>query len=953
MKKMMTILAALLSLSMFMSAMAYDHNWKFVAAGDASTYAIDQDGSLWGWGWNESGQLGLGSGSDERTATPVQISTEKWTMAAAGKAYAFFLKEDGTLWAAGDNSKGVQGTGDGTAHKTLTQIGTDSDWKYVNTTRFFGYSAFAIKTDGTLWAWGEGEMCALGLGNFSNKPTPTQVGTDTDWTAVTVGAAHGMGLKSDGSLWMWGWNERGQLADMTDGTGSLFVKRPQQYGEDTDWVKVFAVGYCSYAIKADGTLWAWGDNQDDLLFGYQSNDTTSIKTPRKITSIEGKVTHISGCENTRIVAVGENGVATKVYAWGSNYDGALGDGKGSSLDLALDPKSYSPVEVKLKAGLKFTQLASGQFYSNVLTDEGRIYAWGKNRGGQLGNFVELNQMTFASSPILSAEVETDAEGVFTFDAQNIPSALSTAKKLVLTGEWSTYDFQMLTASIGNNAGLPPAGNASIEEVDMSQATIASSTTFYVPQGLQTYGLFNGCKSLATFKMPAAEQAANFKSLRSAFQNNAALTSIDLSGCVNVTSIEDAFYGCASLTEVDLSACNKITSSISAFDKCTSLETIKLPAKITIGKFMFGDCTALTTIDWSLFEGEVPSFAAGVFSDVFQYVEDLKAITLLVPAEAYEAFANHADWSRLNVQKVGGAEEEPVEGEYVFDAANIPSLADAVIIRLTGAWGSSDFQALTTTLGNNAGFPAAGNDLLQVVDMSQATILEGTSLNVSAGFSTAGVFSACRALTTVIMPNAENAANFTKFKQAFQNCSALAEIDLSNCSGLTTIEDAFLNCASLESVDLSSSSALTTTTSAFKGCEKLATVKLPSVFKFSSNLFNDCFALSEIDWSLYQGTEAPTYVASAFDAFDYTLSDITIKVPSAAYAAFLADSKWSKFNIVEVTGDYTGVEKVETENVARVVYNIKGQYITTLAPGVGVEVLPKGLYIVGGEKIFKR
>lgn len=650
MKKIMTIVATLLGLSMFMSAVAYEHNWKFVTAGDASTYAIDEDGTLWGWGWNESGQLGLGAGSDERTATPQQISTDKFVMVASGKAYAFFLKEDGTLWAAGDNSKGVQGVGDGSAHKVLTQIGTDNNWKYVNTTRFFGYSAFAIKTDGTLWAWGEGEMCALGLGGFANKTTPTQVGTDTDWKKVVVGAAHGMGIKEDGSLWMWGWNERGQLADMTEGAGSLFVKTPKQYGTETDWVDVFAVNYCSYAIKSDGTLWAWGDNQDDYLFGYQSNDTTSIYTPRQVTAIEGKVVFISGCESTRIIATGENGVATKVYAWGSNNDGALGDGNGKSVDLGLDPKSFSPVEVKLPANINITQIASGQFYTNVLTDEGRIYAWGKNRGGQLGNFVELNQMTYVATPIISAEVAEDNDGTYTFDAQNIPSGLNTAKKLILTGEWGTEDFQSLTAAIGNNSGFPPAGNNTIAEVDMSQITVKPDTWLYVSQGTSMYGVFSGCKALATVIMPAAEQAANFKSLRSAFQNNISLKSIDLSGCVNVTNITDAFYGCESLTEIDLSNCPNITNAESAFDKCMSLVTIKLPATITISKFMFGDCQALRTIDWSLFEGtEAPYYA----NDLFQYINDLKVIKLIVPDEAFELFANDPNWSKLTLESVNG------------------------------------------------------------------------------------------------------------------------------------------------------------------------------------------------------------------------------------------------------------------------------------------------------------
>ena len=106
---------------------AEDYTWKFVTAGDATTYAIRSDGSLWSWGWNEKGQGG--NGVSERTATPTLADGNRvWKKAVGGKAYGFFLAEDGSLWAAGTHEGGVQGTNDGIDHKVLTRIGTDNDW---------------------------------------------------------------------------------------------------------------------------------------------------------------------------------------------------------------------------------------------------------------------------------------------------------------------------------------------------------------------------------------------------------------------------------------------------------------------------------------------------------------------------------------------------------------------------------------------------------------------------------------------------------------------------------------------------------------------------------------------------------------------------------------------------------------------------------------------------------
>ena len=165
---------------------AEDYVWKSVTAGDATTYGIRSDGSLWSWGWNEKGQSG--NGVSERTATPTLADGNRvWKKTVGGKAYGFFLAEDGSLWAAGTATNGVQGTNDGVDHKVLTRIGTDNDWVDMACSRFWGYSAFAIKTNGTLWSWGENSAGQLGIGNTQAQTLPVQVGTDTDWKQVATG----------------------------------------------------------------------------------------------------------------------------------------------------------------------------------------------------------------------------------------------------------------------------------------------------------------------------------------------------------------------------------------------------------------------------------------------------------------------------------------------------------------------------------------------------------------------------------------------------------------------------------------------------------------------------------------------------------------------------------------------------------------------------------------------
>ena len=404
--KKFTKMCAVAACALFAGAVsvnAEDYTWKSVTAGDATTWGIRSDGSLWSWGWNEKGQGG--NGVSERTATPTLADGNRvWKKVVGGKAYGFFLAEDGSLWAAGTAERGVQGTNDGVDHKVLTRIGTDNDWADMACSRFWGYSAFAIKTNGTLWAWGENSAGQLGIGNTQAQTLPVQVGTDTDWKQVAAGVSSVLALKADGSLWGWGLNMYGELFGYEGRQSS-----PVRLGSETDWEKVLVIEFRAYAVKKDGTLWAWGDNSWNLL-GFNTpteEESTSegnpvevvteprITKPTQVTAVEGEVLAVSGCENTLSVATGTDGIIEKVWMFGSNADGALGDGKGLGNGNKDIPFATVPVNPSLKSSLKFTTMSSGQSYTMMLTDDGDIWGWGCNRGGQLGDETPNDQLQVA------------------------------------------------------------------------------------------------------------------------------------------------------------------------------------------------------------------------------------------------------------------------------------------------------------------------------------------------------------------------------------------------------------------------------------------------------------------------------------------------------------------------------------------------------------------------------
>ncbi|WP_295586532.1 CARDB domain-containing protein [uncultured Lamprocystis sp.] len=175
-----------------------------VAAGDSHSLAIKTDNTLWAWGYNGNGELGDGTSADRWT--PIQILSGVAAVAAGGH-HNVALKTDGSVWTWGRN------IGDGSYYSLYTPVQVMTGVAAVSAGNYY---ALALKADGNLWAWGWNQDGEVGDGTNTWRRTPVQVMTGV--AAMDAGAwvgKHTLALKTDGSLWAWGDNLYGQLGDGT------------------------------------------------------------------------------------------------------------------------------------------------------------------------------------------------------------------------------------------------------------------------------------------------------------------------------------------------------------------------------------------------------------------------------------------------------------------------------------------------------------------------------------------------------------------------------------------------------------------------------------------------------------------------------------------------------------------------------------------------------------------
>jgi len=353
--------------------------WVDVHVRDESTFALQDDGTLWGWGRNDSGELGIGTTTEwnEFIIRPVQILDDVAEFFIAPNAsHGMAIRGDGSLWGWGRNSDGQLGIG--TRDEQLSPVWIMDD---VATVFFSGSRTMVIRTDDSLWGWGENASLRLGNDALENsKLSPVWIMDDVATISFTYSFV--MALQTDGSLWSWGRNDRGQLGIGTTEDQS----NPVWIMGDVVSVSVTSFPRIAMAITADGSLWGWGRNDNGQL-GLGEGLMYDQLSPMWIMD---DVAAISRSGHTMVIRTDGS-----LWGWGQNNFGQLGIGTIALRDY--NQMGEEEQEEVHAAGEAIWDLATptwimddvATIFTNArqtiaITSDDSLWGWGENNWGQLG-----------------------------------------------------------------------------------------------------------------------------------------------------------------------------------------------------------------------------------------------------------------------------------------------------------------------------------------------------------------------------------------------------------------------------------------------------------------------------------------------------------------------------------------------------------------------------------------
>lgn len=404
------------------------HSFSQIAHGYTNSFGLkSNNGTVWSWGWNLYGQLGDGSVSN-RSSPVSMVGAHSFVEISAGEYQFWGLKSDGSLWGCGYNYDGELGINSG---DTLGNIGRSSPTSVVGNHAFTKvrggrYATYALKSDGSVWAWGVNYSGHLGDGTFINRSSPVSVIGAHSFVDICCARWGFYGLKDDGSIWIAGEQDEYEAMHNTNKSpikmisnhsfssilaadrsllgfknddGSVWVAGRDTWGSSGNntmisrlsavkvvgnhsFAKIGISGtggigtYC--ALKDDGSCWTWGINGGLGLIG----DATVINRSSP-TSVVGGHSFVNVVNGGYQIAGSKSDGST--WVWGYNLYGTCGD-------LTINWRS-SPVSVK--GSFNFSEV-SGQFLTLHGLQSEKAWGWGYNSGYIIGVGIDGNPR---SSPV--------------------------------------------------------------------------------------------------------------------------------------------------------------------------------------------------------------------------------------------------------------------------------------------------------------------------------------------------------------------------------------------------------------------------------------------------------------------------------------------------------------------------------------------------------------------------
>ena len=375
--------------------------WSCIAAGGSFALARLADGTVTAWGRNDHGQLGLGVADAEGAAAPVghlprTVSGVRNVMSvAAGADHALALLADGTVRAWGSNAHGQLGNGSPHDDPRRT-VYRDSPVPVLvpGIANAVGIAAsrersVALLADGTVWSWGDGSEGAAGDGVYATslmagteRLVPVEAVGIRTAVAIAAGSRHTLALLANGTVWAWGWNEQGQLGNASKKASAV----PVQVPGISNAIAIAAGTEHSLAVLADGSVRAWGWNVDGRLGNGTKGEGTDSSVPVAVHGVADAVGVAAWAQSYALLADGS------LRAWGYGYYGALGAGT----------SEHSARPLRVKGITTAAEVAAGGSAGVALLTDGTVRAWGGGMISDPGNAAHTSKVPVPVAGVTNA-----------------------------------------------------------------------------------------------------------------------------------------------------------------------------------------------------------------------------------------------------------------------------------------------------------------------------------------------------------------------------------------------------------------------------------------------------------------------------------------------------------------------------------------------------------------------